>query len=326
MELSVLYHRAGFSGERAVRLAASAGAGLLVAALVFVAHRHPMTQPDFWQPWFGATAALAGLDPYQLVGPGREYPHEFRFLYPLTASVAVLPFSFLPFQFAIALFTGGSAALLAFALTRDGHYYPLMTFLSVPFVSAAWAGQWSILLSAAFLLPWLAWGWVCKPTIGLAMLAARCRRQDLHIAAIGALILVSVGTLLVPKWPGEWVENIWANTGHMTAPVMRPLGFVALAALLRWRRPEARLVALLSLVPQTPLWYEAVPLFLVPRSFREFLVLLLSTSLPMFYEVMFGGGDGSYDVWPLGAQLALFGHLPAVVMVLARPNRDERAA
>lgn len=268
-----------------------------------------------WQPWFGAKSLLSGIDPYPIVGPGKPYPHEFEFLYPLTASVAVFPLGWLSYPAATGIFAGVSTALLAY----NARYYRWPLFVSVPFLTAAWAGQWSPLLSAAFLVPSLAWLHSAKPSIGLALLLARGSRAAFRWALFGSLALLAVSALIVPTWPLEWLHAIMSQS-HLTPPVIRPGGFIALLALTRWRRPEARLVAFLAFVPQTNLWYEAVPLFLVPRNFRQSLILAISTSAPLIYEVLFGSSGGTVELWPKDYQLAIFAYSPCVAMVFLRSN------
>jgi hypothetical protein len=277
------------------------------------------THPDLWEPWFGARALVAGIDPYPIVGPGRAQPNEFLFIYPLTASVMVLPLAWLSLLMASCLFVGASSALLAYAVTKDG-WHRLILFISVPFAAALWGAQWSTIFSAAFLLPGLAWAYVAKPSTGAALLMATWSARAWAVAIAGGLIFTVAAMVFFPQWPLEWLATLKANTSHMTPPVLRPGGFIALVALLRWRRPEARLIAFLSLVPQTALWYEALPLLLVPKSRRETIALSLLTSLPILYEANFGLADGSFDVYPRGMQLALFAYLPAVIMVLRRRN------
>jgi hypothetical protein len=103
---------------------------------------------------------------------------------------------------------------------------------------------------------------------------------------------------------------------------MYPGGIIALACLLRWRRPEARLVAALACVPQTTTQYEAVPLFLVPRTFLESWILWVCSYAQHFL--------GQYFVERLptpeehlelsGRWLAIIMYIPVTLMVLRRPN------
>jgi hypothetical protein len=69
----------------------------------------------------------------------------------------------------------------------------------------------------------------------------------------------------VPRWPIEWVQAALHTTGH-PAFVRQPFGWIPLLALLRWRDPDARLVAVLACVPQNPYYYDQLPLGLVARS------------------------------------------------------------
>ena len=73
-------------------------------------------------------------------------------------------------------------------------------------------------------------------------------------------LLVGLCFLVWPGWVPEWLASV-ARTPHKSH-LLRPGGFLLLLALLRWRRPEARLLAVLSLMPQTTALYEALPLAL----------------------------------------------------------------
>jgi hypothetical protein len=303
--VSILYQK---------RLAGSLLIAVCIGLLVWLSWRNPTgLNPDLYQPWLGAKLLLGGRNPYGLIGPGKLFPHEFPFLYPITACVIVLPLSVFPIAVAVGIFSGVSAGLLAYALKP--YQYPV--FLSVPFISAAWAGQWSILYSAVFFIPVLSFLYAGKPSIGAAFFLAGRGKQ---YGIFGGLLVLAVSIAMLPQWPSEWLQSMKA-VSHLKAPAFHSGGFIALVALLRWRVPEARLVALLSLIPQTNLWYEAVPLFLVPRSFRESLILMVSTSTPMIYRILYN--RGTFELWPHGYELALFGYLPCVVMLLSKPNAPD---
>jgi hypothetical protein len=185
---------------------------------------------------------------------------------------------------------------------------------------AAYQAQFSPLIAAGFLLPALAWIWAAKPTLGLVLLASTGSLRALTIAIVGGALLFLIGLAFVPHWPTEWFRNVRPQT-HMIAPIVRPGGFLALAALLRWRRPEARLVAGMALVPQTMGWWDLVLLLLVANTFRESLVLAVTTMAPLAYELVFGLGDGTLDVYPRSSlMLMAASYIPATIMVLRRPN------
>jgi hypothetical protein len=91
--------------------------------------------------------------------------------------------------------------------------------------------------------------------------------------------------------------------------------------LLRWRRPEARLVLALACVPQTPLLYGTVPLFVVPSTIVEGGVLWLGSWLAALW-LSIGGPYGSrLDRFTVSATaIGWLLYLPCVLMVLRRPN------
>lgn len=303
-----------------LRLAVSLALGVVTFALVAYAFHGSPPNGDFWRPWLGAKALLSGTTPYGLFSPGGPYPHEFPDLYPLVASVPLLPLMFLPFNMAAGAFSGISAAFLAWAITEK-NFDRLPIFLSLPTVIALYSSQWSVIYSAAFILPVLSFLYVAKPTIGLAMLASRATRRGMVSFAVGASIMLALSLLIAPGWVGEWIATVRAHSGHMVSPVLQPGGFIALFALLRWKRPEARLIVALALVPQNIAWYDSVPLLLVPVTLMESLISTILMSVPIIVEVMTkGGADGIVDFWPRGYQLALFAYLPALIMVLRRPN------
>src|SRR6185369_13491046 len=133
--------------------------------------------------------------------------------------------------------------------------------LSVPFALATVLAQWSPLLIAGALAAPLAWALTCKPTLGIALFAYRPGWRS----AIVAGAMLALAFTLQPNWVGEWLVAARTVVAH-PAPVMKAWGFVPLFALLRWRRPEARLVAVMSLVPQNLYFYDQLPLWLVART------------------------------------------------------------
>jgi hypothetical protein len=279
---------------------------------------------DFGQVLFASKAVLHGRDPYTLIGPGREYGIDFPLLYPLTAAVAILPLSGLSEIPAVIVFVWISAALLAYSITADD-WSRLPLFLSASFLIAVRQVQWSPILTAAACLPALAWICVAKPNIGLAILASTASLRTLKVAAVGGTTLVLCALLLLPQWPREWLDAVLSR--RATAfPIVRPWGWIALLGLLRWRRPEARLIFAMACVPQTTAWYEILPLFLVPQSFRESLTLALLSSAPVAFEIVFGSADGVRALFPSSAAMMLFAYLPTILMVLRRPNEGEPPA
>jgi hypothetical protein len=275
---------------------------------------------DFTYVWRGARALAAGLDPYQVVRvTGGEFPFNYPLYYPLTAVVAALPFSVASPNVGGALFFGLSSALLAWAVTRDGwHRLPL--FGSMSFFYAAMMAQWSPLLTAAAITPALWFLLAVKPNVGLALAAYRPSVRG----AVAALVFVALTLAIVPGWPREWLHNV-RGTAQYAPPVLTTVaGPLLLLAALRWRRPEARMLFVLACVPQSPILYEALPLFLIPRTRRESLLLAVLTHAAFWVTHARGPYANSYAyVRGSGPVMVALCYLPALVMVLRRPNEGE---
>ena len=274
---------------------------------------------DLQQAWMGAVALLGGQDPYQVIGPGRQFNHEFLFLYPLPASLIIIPLAMLGELPAAVLFVWISTALLAFSITADGwHRLPL--FLSSAFVLSARRVQWTPLLSSAMHLPSLAWVLIAKPNIGLALLLAAPSRRTVIVAVVGGAGLALASLLILPQWPAEWLESVKSTT-HTRAPITQTGGFLVLLALLRWRRWEARLIVALACVPQTLYWYDVLPLLLVAQTFRESLLLSLVTSSGFLFDMLVvDDGSALPSYRRFGPLLIAFAYLPATLLVLRRRN------
>lgn len=285
-----------------------------------------LTNPDFTsdfdQVWGGASALLHGQNPYQVVGPGKQYPWSWPLYYPLPALLIVTPLGLLPVLAARVVFAGGSAALLAYGITRDGFArWPL--FISISFVTAVELCQWSNLQLAAMLLPALGWVAVAKPNVGAVMFAQSRTDRALVIMLAGAFLLVGASFLIQPDWPRHWLVNV-RSAPHFRSPLVRPGGFLLLLALIRWRRPEARLLAAMAIVPQTPGFYDHVLVFAATRTFREALTLSALT-LVVFFGVVFAAPERTLAVWGelVGRLTIWLVYLPALVMILRRPNEGE---
>ena len=95
-----------------------------------------------------------------------------------------------------------------------------------------------------------------------------------------------------------------------------------LAALQHWWLPEARLLAVWSLMTQTPVLYEAVSPFLIPKTWWE-AVLLTAMSFACALTVWAGHPYASYDAWLNAAGIAMLWwvYMPCALMVLIRGRR-----
>lgn len=303
----------------AIAIGAAAAA---VTVLISVLYRTRLGGSDFDQTWFAARAILQGRDPYALIGPGRELSQLWPWLYPLPAAILELPLAPLPVLAARAVFAGLSFGILVYLLSRRIGYAPLpFVLLNASAIGAISGPQWEPLLMLAWLAPAAGFVLIAKPSIGLAIAASGPSRRTMRIACLGAAVLTAASLAIQPGWPREWFQALH-RTSHMVPPIFHPAGIVLGLALLRWRRPEARLLLALACVPQTPMVYTTLVLYLVPRSLREFAVFALlsdaTQALQSVHVPRATPGDGAARL----AMLILIAlqYVPALLMVLRRPN------
>jgi hypothetical protein len=265
---------------------------------------------DFIDPWLGARAFMQGQNPYTVV---RGHHPDVALFYPLGALLLILPLGWLSLVQAQSIFVGVGMAALAYA---GWNRKPLLIgCVSAGALASVTWGQWSLIMTASALLPMLGFLWAAKPSVGLALAAGYANRP----AIIGAVLLTAISFLVWPGWFAAWLPGLHGS-GHF-APVTRPGGFLLLAALLRWRRPEGRMLAAYACVPQITMLYDTVPLILIPSTRPEayllailtqvagMVIFLRHTNLPLIQE--------NTHQWPV---LLLLVYLPALIMVLRRPN------
>ena len=302
------------------RLIVAAMLGIATAVYVLLLGRaNPDFTSDFDQVWAGARALWQNRDPYVVVGPGREFGWRWPLYYPLPALVAVGPLGLLPVLAARTVFAGASAALLAWAITRDG-WSRLPIFLSVSFMVTMELGQWSALYAAAFFIPAIGVVGFAKPNFGLALAAAAHRKLTLTWLAAGTLALLVISQMLQPGWHESWLTNLRA-ADHFKPHVLRPLGFLLLLAVFRWRRPEARWLLALAIIPQAPSFYDQLLLSVICLTSREALVFAAST-IVLFFYVGFNTPQPDYESWGrlVGNGTLWICYFPALAMILLRPN------
>jgi hypothetical protein len=289
--------------------------GLLAGAAVFVAYRvPPPTTSDLDQVLSGARALLGGQDPYGQAERARFFYPQF---YPLTALLLLVPLAPLPNELARVAWAVVGGVALALAARRYGRGLPA-ALLSANFLNAVILGQWSPLLTASAVVPVLGIAWAAKPTIGAAIFVSFPSRRGL----IAAVLLLLVSLLVFPTWPWHWWTALFQ--GPKAVPILRPAGFLLLLALLRWRRPEARLLVALGCVPQTIGLYETLPLFLIPRTRMEGYGLAVLSYLAAFGQALLYPRlphmtlpQNLAERWPV---VLLCLYLPALLLVLRRPN------
>jgi hypothetical protein len=309
---------------RSQRLAfASAVAGAVALYTMFAYHRAPPTfVPDVQQVLAGIEALLDGRNPYDAVGPGKRLNYPYGLLYPLPAVLTVAPIVWLPKLLARIVFAAGGAFALAYGLTKGG-WSRTPALLSWPMLSNVQLCQWTPWLMAAALMPALGWIAACKPNVGIVTVVAS-RRPVMVVVLAMAYTFISV--LVMPSWLWEWREAIATSGQHVIPLTLRPGGVLALLAALRWRRPEARTMLALALVPITSARNESLFLWLAPLTLRQSLILSISSHAAIWAD------RWTPDAWLRGnvgfdrpATFAVvFIYLPALWWILRLPNRSPR--
>lgn len=294
------------------RVGVAATAALWAGAVVWLRYHHlpPTATSDFDAAWVAARALRAGADPYAAI---QSPPWPWPLQYPLPAVLIATPFSFLPLEVARPAFMAMSVGLLTLGLTRRA-WWPLIVLLGGPMLIALFSVQWTPLLTAAALFPWLSGVWVAKPTTGATLFVAYPNRG----AVVGGLALAALAFALWPSWLGGWRGAV--HGAPHRAGILHLGGVLLLLGLLRWRLPEGRQLAMLALVPLSPHLYEAVPLALIARSRQEMLALSVCGTAGGLVGYIFpppylpAHGPLQWAIVFLGA------YLPALVIVLRRPR------
>jgi hypothetical protein len=303
------------------------GVGFAGGLLVWFYYTHyaPGVWSDFDQVWLGARALFSGRDPYTEVPKNFPWP----LYYPLPALVLGLPFAPWSLLVGRVLFAAVTSGVVSWAILRyRPQAWPLM--LSAPFAYSLIRGQWAPLLVAGALVPTLGGVVAAKPSTGLATFAYRPSIRTV----VGAVLLAGLSLAVRPSWPTDWFTAI-RNTPLQFAPVLMPGGFILLAAFGRCRRADARLLGVLSCVPQTPGLYELLVLGLVPGTRRQaaavglswnvlyLITLATHESAPLTMAQLFQYGVHRF-YWP---PMLVFGYLPVLACVLwPSPLRERPAA
>ena len=321
------------SRDTGARIAVVFYAAVYAGALTYV--WHPTHRPmegrasfsterftDFTQNIAAAEFLLGGQNPYAQIGPGRPFDWQFPYYYPLSTALIAMPFTLLPLDLAEAFFVASSVGLLVWAMTRHTVKNPQLCFLgSLAFMAVAGRAQMSPALMAGALLPWFGCILAVKPSIGAALLCAYPSWRSIG----GAVAITAVTIAVWPYWVRDWLA-VLPDIEHMVALITLPGGFLVCLALLKWRRPEARLLVALACVPHTPSLYDVLPLFLCVRTWREGIGL---AGLTYVAYAFIGGGpfDAYQDIQNFNelcyvrAQRNLWLlYMPCVLAVVARPN------
>lgn len=304
-----------------LRLGAAMAIGIAAAVYYWwgILRFAPQLSGDFAQNWIAARAILGDRNPVSAVADaGWQWP----LFYPMPAHLVSAMFAWLPFMEAECLFVGTGAGVLAFAMTSR-NWFGLLVFITPSFLHGYYHAQWTALLTGAMLLPWLSGLLVAKPSTGLAYFFSRPSWKG----AIGATILLALSFILRPGWVGEWRGTI-AGGDAIIPPLMRPGGFLLLLALPFWRRVDARLLIGLALVPHRTLFYETLPLFTIPRTFRQMavLVILSSVAAGWLLLVQYPPSDEIASIRHAWPALLVCLYLPALTMAMWNARTDARPA
>jgi hypothetical protein len=270
--------------------------------------------------WRGARTLMEGGSPY---GATPREP-QARLLYPLPAVLLVWPLALLPPRLAGAIWSGFGMALMAWvALGRFG-VHGLGVVLSRSAERAVALAQWSPLFLAGAVVPPFQFIAAAKPTLALLVFAYRPTRW----AAIGGTVLLVLSFAVRPTWLEEWVAQTNGITYYApAAAIWRGGGPLLLLALLRWRRPEARLLVAMACVPHNFIWYDQLLLFLIPRSAREVWMLSALSWVSSFVATVaftrLGLAEPDGQV-AFRAPIVALMYLPCLFLVLQRPNAAAR--
>lgn len=304
-----------------VRIAIATCVALVAFVLVTVQlHGAPYGYAgDFTWHWRAGRAMLDGASPYRVINTQPFYPYNSGYYYLLATALVAVPFSVLPPHLGAAVFVGCSVGLLAFALTRDG-FWRLPILASLPVLWCIVSGQVAALATAAIMLPALWWLWPLKYTLGAAGAAYQLSAKyvALGLAVVGLTILVW------PWWPRDWIAELSDNNGrYYHVPLFVPGGVLLLVTLLRWRRPEARLIAAMACMPQTMLFYDQLPLALVAKTYREALWLSVgSYAAPFVAKAIYAltSLDSRQLFERMAPVIVACYYAPVAILVLTRPN------
>src|SRR5205814_9814470 len=113
---------------------------------------------------------------------------------------------------------------------------------------------------------------------------------------LGGAALLAATLALQPTWPIEWLRNLRAMPPH-PAPILVPGGAAAFLGLLRWRRPEARLLVAMACVPQLMYFADQLPLWLITQPRRVSIVLSATSMIAWAGSLVTGIGFGRFPAF-----------------------------
>jgi hypothetical protein len=260
---------------------------------------------DFSWAIMAARDISNGTNPY-----GYQYS-DIEVPYPLTVALIGFPFTFFQQEIAAGIFFGLSSFILAYGLMKDGDFWRLQLFFSPSFFYAMAFVQWTPLIVAMIFFPLFIFMIVIKPHIALPLAFSgltRFKKQHLLIA-----IAILFGSLiLMPNWPLEYIKLLKPYQGIFPILVYSAGGPLLLLSLLKWRDPRGKLLLLMSLIPQR-MFYDQLPLWVLPTSSKEMLVLNFTGWLG-FYLFFFHFRSG----WNWPFWVVLFIYIPSLILLIRK--------
>jgi hypothetical protein len=169
-------------------------------------------------------------------------------------------------------------------------------------------------------LPSLAFFSIAKPQGALPILAGTASKRALWMAAVGACVLLVASFMMDPHWFTSWLEAV-RRARHMEPPIVMLGGPLLLIVLLRWRRPESWLLLTLAALPQSWGWYNTLPLFTIPKSFRESVILAgVALSGAWYADNVLNPSTVDGLIRSVGSVIVFTIYLPAAFFILRRKN------
>lgn len=293
------------------RIAAAVAIGVASFAFTVIGLSHGISDYRFW--WKATRLWLGGVDPYQFSADVPMWALDDRLFYPLPALILTIPVAWLPMWLAGGLTLGVAGGVLAFLLSREG-WGRFWIFATPSYIMALVVGQWSPLLMIAALSGSAGVFAAAKPTIGAAVLAYKPSWRP-----IAAALLLTIGSvILMPSWPRSWLHNLQFVIKH-PAPIATLGGCWLVLAILRWRRPEGRLLFAMACVPQLLFFADQLPLYLATSNRRDtgVVTFIALMSFLAWFAAFYSRVNYVEEAAPfvLGAV-----YLPLLVLVLRRPN------
>lgn len=301
----------------AVALAACAFASLRT-------HFHPDWSTDLDQFWYACRAMFAGRDPYDAVGPGKEFDWTWPIFYPMPALLVASPFALLPLWASRIAFStvGGFVAGYAIAPQWERRWPVLV---SMAFFSAISRNQWSPFVLAAAWVPIAGAIVAIKPNVGLITLAVQDRRA-LAVPVGTACALVLASFAVKPDWVQTWFALV-RHAPNKELAVLQPLGFLLIASLIAWRTVEGRVLSAMSVIPHTPSLYDLLPIFIATTTASEGLLVATCTHVLHWSVLAFGPyPDRDAAFLSIARWEVVFVLLPVLLLVLRRWWRNRTAS